>query len=270
MARIGGYGRGLQLVLAGLLFAFALAFWFARPAAANCAVDPSDPMCMPAGGGVSNPTSPPETSPPQTAPPVNREPTPTNAPVQRETPKATGIPTPSGASTYTPPIPEGTDFQDTPVLPPDTPSIATNGQEPPTGGGTANTTDPPPPASSGDGSPLLPLGLAVGAVAVAVAPAPAKSAPPPPPPPPSPSPPPVAAIPALPGATSDWFTYRSLVDNHFMVAKLGEGGVFQVPGVIVFGPSTFAACWAFVAANAVDSGPYFHAPGVPPLGFSGF
>jgi hypothetical protein len=72
------------------------------------------------------------------------------------------------------------------------------------------------------------------------------------------------------GATRDWYAYRSVVDNHYMVAKLGEGGVWLVGGVIVFGPNTFAGCWAFVAANAVDSGPYFHAPGTPPLGFGSF
>jgi hypothetical protein len=80
----------------------------------------------------------------------------------------------------------------------------------------------------------------------------------------------VSASGGLPG-TSDWFVYKSGLDNHFSVAKLWEGGTIQLPGVqIAFGPSTFVDCWAFVAANAVDSGPIFHAPGTPPLGFMSF
>jgi hypothetical protein len=66
--------------------------------------------------------------------------------------------------------------------------------------------------------------------------------------------------------TADWFVYKSGLDNHFSVAKLWEGGTIQITGVTVeFGPATFAACWAFVAASAIDSGPVFHAPGTPPF-----
>jgi hypothetical protein len=35
--------------------------------------------------------------------------------------------------------------------------------------------------------------------------------------------------------------------------------------MLVYGPDTFAGCWAFVAANAIDTGPYFHAAPPPPV-----
>jgi hypothetical protein len=274
VARIGGYGRGVRLALAGVLLAFSFALWFARPAHANCAVDPSDPMCMPSnGGGSSNATSPPET-----APPINRS-TPTQPPVNRGTQPAenpgAGF-TPGAGNSYTPPVPEGTNFGPDNVTPPDTPTIATNGQAPPTGGGTAASSAPALLRSSNNGAPTgaIALGLALAAGLLALS---GLAAGPPPPQAPPQSPPPLASPVAgfagggLQPPTSDWYVYKSGLDNHFAVAKLWEGGTIQLPGVqIMFGPSTFVDCWAFVAANAVDSGPYFHAPGTPPLGFMSF
>ena len=144
MARIGGYGRALGLVLSGMLLALASLFWFAGTAHANCAVDPSDPMCMPAP--TSPPaTSPPATSPPQTSPPINRT-SPTEAPVNREpqgtpqgeTPQAPNPKAgfaPGGGVEYAPQLPPAENFGPANVTPPDTPSINANGQPVPAGGG---------------------------------------------------------------------------------------------------------------------------------------
>jgi len=277
MARIGGYGRNMRLALAALLLAFSFTLWFARPAHANCAVDPSDPMCMPESPG----TAPAPASPPETPAPVNRTPA-TPAPTPRETPSGqtgNGAPT-GGTQTYTPPVPEGTNFGPENVTPPDTPTISTNGQAPPTGGGTASSSAPAPLPSSNSGAPTgviaLGLALAAGLLALSGLGAGATTPQAPPQAPPQ-SPPPLAspvagfAAGGLQAPTSDWYVYKSGLDNHFSVAKLWEGGTIQLPGVqIVFGPSTFTGCWAFVAANAIDSGPIFHAPGTPPLGFMSF
>jgi hypothetical protein len=75
----------------------------------------------------------------------------------------------------------------------------------------------------------------------------------------------VTAPATAPPTTADYYVYRSPVDNHFSVAHLGEGGVVANGYTLVYGPDTFAGCWAFVAANAIDTGPYFHAAPPPPV-----
>jgi hypothetical protein len=86
-----------------------------------------------------------------------------------------------------------------------------------------------------------------------------------PPPSPPPSPPPLPPLPAqAPPTPADFYVYRSPLDNHYAVAKLGEGGVVAAGMANIYGPDTYAGCWAFVAANAVDDGPYFHAAPPPP------
>jgi hypothetical protein len=70
---------------------------------------------------------------------------------------------------------------------------------------------------------------------------------------------------------ADWYVHKSGLDNHFSVARLWEGGTIQFPGATIeFGPATFAGCWAFIASVAVDAGPIFHAPGIPPFSFPVF
>jgi hypothetical protein len=68
-----------------------------------------------------------------------------------------------------------------------------------------------------------------------------------------------------PATPAEFYVYRSPVDNHYAVAQLGEGGVVAAGMANIYGPDTYAGCWAFVAANAVDNGPHFHAA-PPPAG----
>jgi hypothetical protein len=65
---------------------------------------------------------------------------------------------------------------------------------------------------------------------------------------------------------ADWYVHKSGRDNHFAVARLWQGGTIQWPGATIeHGPDTFEGCWAWIAANAIDSGPIFHAAGLPPF-----
>lgn len=288
MAHTGA--RTAALLVGAVALAAAGALWLGGGTAhANCPA--SDPNCMGDGGGMGGgsdggsgcncggDTTPPATQAPtrtvtnsqsSSGPEVNvvtPEPAPQPKPRVVYTPKPKPAQPSVSGSDFLPAVPDTAP----PAPPTPGPAVALDGVDAPLpGAGTALIAGlPPAPSSSGDSSPLLPGLLLLGGVALLSAPLLAKSpnasgapsataaAPPPPPPPPPPSPPQAPATP------TDFYVYRSPTDNHYAVAKLGEGGVVGAGMTKIYGPDTYASCWAFVAANAVDQGPYFHAAPPP-------
>jgi cytoskeletal protein RodZ len=168
--------RIAKLLIVGVIVAFGLTLWGAGRAHANCAEMPSDPMCT--GGGMSNPTSPPNTNPPSDGgssdtPSVNQHSSSpgshsTSPPVQRPTPTAAPRRTPvtQPSRVVQQPVAAAEDFvpaqAEATVIQPG-PAIALSGTAPDGGAGSAGKAGTPPaqPQNSGAGNVLW--GFAVGA-----------------------------------------------------------------------------------------------------------
>ncbi|MBV8161263.1 MAG: hypothetical protein JO265_10100 [Acidimicrobiia bacterium] len=277
MARVGE--RRAILLLGALAVATAGALWLdAGVAHANCPA--SDPNCMgsgdttpPANGGGSmdtQPASQPVTNSQQSTsgPEVNvatPQPEPQSQPQTRYQPRTYTPPARSAApdvsgSSFVPAVPDTAP----PEPPKPGPAVSLTGSDAPApGAGTALIAGlPPAPDGGSNPSPLLPglallAGAAVLALPLGLAGARGAGGPA--------SPAPTAPLSSsAPPAPADFYVYRSPLDNHFAVARLGEGGVVAEGFALVYGPDTYAGCWAYVAANSIDTGPYFHAA-PPPL-----